>query len=92
MARSKYMCLKLGNIPESLVQHYNMEDKATRDGYVYVEIQRGIYGLPQAGPIAQQLIETWLNKKGYHHIEITPDVGNKNGARYSSHSVLIILV
>ena len=47
-------------------------EKTTRDGYVYVKIKQGMYGLPQAGIIAQQLIEKLLNKKGYHQSEITP--------------------
>ena len=38
MARSEYMRLKFSDLPESLVKHYNIEDKATRDGYVYVDI------------------------------------------------------
>ena len=37
-----------------------------------MEIKWGMYGLPQAGLIAQQLLEKQLNKKGYHQSEITP--------------------
>ena len=72
MAQSEYLRLKLSDLPNSVVQHYNLEDKATRDGYMYVDIKRGMYGLPQAGLIAQQLIEKQLNKKGYHKSEIIP--------------------
>ena len=36
MAWSKYMQLKLRELSESVVQHYNMAEKATRYGYVYV--------------------------------------------------------
>ena len=46
MARSKHMRLKLSDLPKSVVQHYNLEDKATRDSYVYMEIKQGMYGLP----------------------------------------------
>ena len=53
------MRLKLSDLPKSGVQHYHVENKSTRDGYVYVEIKRGIYGLPQAGLIAQQLLEKY---------------------------------
>ena len=35
------MCLKLSDFSESLVQHYNLEEKATRDGYLYVENKKG---------------------------------------------------
>ena len=66
------MRLKLSNLPESVAQYYNLAEKTTRDGYVYVDINRGMYGSPQAGLIAQQLLEKRLNKKGYHQSEITP--------------------
>ena len=36
MAQSEYMRLKLSNLPERVAQHYNLEKKSTRDGYVYV--------------------------------------------------------
>ena len=38
MARSKYMRLKLSDLPESVVQQYNLKAKSTRDGYVHVDI------------------------------------------------------
>ena len=44
----------------------------TKDGYVYVEIRRGMYGLPHAGLIAQQLLEKRSNKEGYYQSERTP--------------------
>ena len=47
MDRSEYMRLKLSDLPKNVVQHYNMAEKTTRDGCVYVEIKRGMYGLPQ---------------------------------------------
>ena len=57
MARSEYICLKLIDLPKSVVLQYNIEAKATRDGNVRVEILRGLYGLLRAGLIAQQLLE-----------------------------------
>ena len=36
MARRDYMRLKIGDLPLSVVQQYNMEAKSTWDGYVHV--------------------------------------------------------
>ena len=36
MKRSKYMRIKLIDLPKIVVQHYNLEAEATRKGYVYV--------------------------------------------------------
>ena len=65
MSRSEYMRLKISDLPENMVQQYNNEAKATKDGYMYLEMKRGVYGIPQSGLIAQQLLEKILNKKGY---------------------------
>ena len=59
-------------MPDDVIEHYQLHDKATHDGYVYCEIQKGMYGLPQAGIIAQQLLEERLAKHGYHQSKTTP--------------------
>ena len=63
---------KLRNLPDYFVKEYNLASKVTIDGYVYVETRRGMYGLPHAGLIAQQLLKKRLSKEGYHQIELTP--------------------
>ena len=65
MERSKYMRLRLSNIPKSMVQQYNLEAKATKDGYVHVDIKWGMYCLLQAGVISHKLLDKGLNEKGY---------------------------
>ena len=72
MERPEYMKLKIADMPENIIQHYNLRNIETKDGYVYVKIQKGMYGLPQAGILAQQLLEKRLNKAGYHQSKITP--------------------
>jgi len=57
MSRYEYMCLKLRYLPKDFVEQYNLTSKVTKDGYVYIEIRRGMYGLPQSGLLAQQLLE-----------------------------------
>ncbi len=42
-----------------------MNNIATEDGYIYCKIQKGMYGLPQAGIIAQELLKEHLSKHGY---------------------------
>ena len=53
MKRPEYMRLKLTDIPDEVIEHYKLKELATPDGYVYCEIRKGMYGLPQAGIIAQ---------------------------------------
>jgi hypothetical protein len=57
MERPEFMRLKLSDIPGNIIDLYKLRDIA-HDGYVYVCIQKGMYGLPQAGIIAQN---SWNN-------------------------------
>ncbi len=51
---------------------YKLREIATEDGYVYCKIQKGMCGLPQAGIIAQDLLQACLAKVGYHQSKIIP--------------------
>ena len=48
MDRSDYMIMKLTDFLENFQQQYNIQAHA-KNGYVYLENRRSIYGLPQAG-------------------------------------------
>eukprot|EP00804_Cyclotella_cryptica_P024323 CCRYP_015308-RA/>CCRYP_015308-RA protein AED:0.19 eAED:0.16 QI:0/0/0/1/0.2/0.16/6/0/899 len=72
MVRPEYMRLKLSDIPDHIIKLYKLDKLVTTDGYVYVLIQKGMYGLPQAGIITQQLLEKRLALKGYRQSSITP--------------------
>ena len=72
LKRKEYVKMKLSDFPESVISHYNLGEKATPDGFVYVAIKRGMYGLPQSGILAQTLLETRLNAHVYHQSNITP--------------------
>jgi hypothetical protein len=72
MKRFEYLRLKLNDMPADVIEAYQLNTKATKDGYVYVEVRKGMYGLPQAGILAQELLETRLAKHGYHQSKHTP--------------------
>ena len=42
------------------------------DGWVYAEIQKGMYGLPQAGMLANKLLKMRLVRHGYYECRHTP--------------------
>jgi hypothetical protein len=72
MDQPEYMCMKISNLPPDFVKAYNLIGLATDNGTVYVKIQKGMYGLPQAGILAQNLLEKCLNQHGYQQSNITP--------------------
>ena len=74
MKRFEYVKLKLSDIPDEIVTEYKLREsgKITADDYIYVEVRKGMYGLPQAGILAQELLEKRLNFHGYHHCDEVP--------------------
>ena len=72
MVRYEYVRIKIDDIPEEIIVEYKLRDKVTTNGHVYVEIQKGMYGLPQAGILAQELLEKRLNEHGYSQSKAVP--------------------
>ena len=72
LKRYEYIKLKLSDVPEEIINEYNLREKETADGHVYVEVRRGMYGLPQAGLIAQEELEERLNENGYRQSKLVP--------------------
>jgi len=54
-----------------VMKHYDLYDKV-RNGYVYVRIGGGMYGLKQAGCIANDALVERLDAKGYRQCAHTP--------------------
>jgi hypothetical protein len=57
LPRFEYMKMMLSRFPEEIVQRYNLNALAV-DGWVYIEIRKGMYGLKQAGLLTNQLLQT----------------------------------
>ena len=64
--------MKLELFPPNIIEEYGLRDKVDADGNVFCEVRQGMYGLPQAGIIAQDLLTKRLNKAGYRQSKITP--------------------
>jgi hypothetical protein len=64
LPRFEYMKMLVSCFPEEIIQKYNLNALAV-DGWVYIEIRKGMYGLKQAGVLANQLLQTRLAPFGY---------------------------
>jgi hypothetical protein len=58
------MVINLSSLPQETIKKYDLI-KLSQEGKVYIEIQRGMYGLPQAGILANKLLQRNLAKDGY---------------------------
>ena len=54
-----------------MIEEYNLQNKVINNGYVYVEVWKGMYGLPHSGIIGHHLFEKRLHKHGYHQSKYT---------------------
>jgi hypothetical protein len=66
------MRLWLDILPQEIINKYNLTKIVNADEWVYVEICKGIYGLPQAGILANNLLEKCLALRGDYQCQHTP--------------------
>jgi hypothetical protein len=64
LGRFEYMVINLASLPQETIEKYDLNELA-QDGKVYIEIQKGMYGLPQAGILANELLQRNLAQDGY---------------------------
>jgi hypothetical protein len=64
LGRFKYMFINLASLPQETIKKYDLIE-LSQDGKVYIKIQKGMYGLPQAGILANELLQRNLAKDGY---------------------------
>jgi hypothetical protein len=84
LGRFEYMVINLSSLPQEKIDKYDLLNLA-QDGKVYIKIQKGMYGLPQSGILATELLQRDLAKDGYQPTQHTR-------ALDTQHSPHIILV
>jgi hypothetical protein len=58
------MVINLSSLPQETIDKYDLLNLA-QDGKVYIKIRKGMYGLPHAGILANELSQRNLAKDGY---------------------------
>jgi hypothetical protein len=71
LPRKEYMRISRKHLPEQTIQKHNLEALMYNDT-VLVEISKGIYGLPQAGKLAQDQLIAHLKTYGYNQAPNSP--------------------
>ena len=70
-----YLRIPIDDIPKCILDYYQ---PVVRNGYVYAQVQKGMYGLKQAGKLANDLLITNLAKYGYAPVPVTPGLWKHN--------------
>ena len=68
-------------------EQYNLQEYANEDGYIYARLEKGMYGLPQAGKVANDQLLPRLAVAGYHETGVTPGL-----FKHESNSIIFCLV
>ena len=71
MARKEYMRVPVKFIPKASMIKYNLH-RLVHKGAVIMQLNKGIYGLKQAGRLAQQRMITHLSEHGYERMPNSP--------------------
>ncbi len=70
---NEYMKILLALFPEWIKTQYNLDTHA-RDCFVFLEIQRMVWGFPQADILANKLLHKQLKLHGYYECVNTPSL------------------
>jgi hypothetical protein len=71
MERYEYVRIAIDIFPQSIINGYDLLPLVHK-GFVYAEIRKGMYGLPQAGRLANDRLVAFLAPYGYAPVPITP--------------------
>jgi hypothetical protein len=71
MESFEYMRIPIKLIPQEIIDQYNLLPLVS-DGHVFIEVQKGMYDLPQSVILANQLLARRLAIHGYHQTKFTP--------------------
>ena len=83
--RYKYIRMQYNIIPDKIKEQYHLQAYKHNE-YVYFEVRRGMYGLPQAGKIAYDQLARHLKPYGYQPVQHTPGLW-----RHESKNISFIL-
>lgn len=86
MARTEYMMVPLTDLPDATITKYDLHAKA-ECGKVLAVVHKGIYGLPQAGRLAQDRLVAHLRAHGYVPAPNTPAL-----FRHETRNISFVLV
>ncbi len=71
MDQYEYLKMPLPLFPQDTIDQYNLIEKA-KGGFIYLEIGKAVYGLPQAGMLANKQLKEYLSPDKYYEVAHTP--------------------
>ena len=85
LTRPEYIKIQVSSIPHEIMDKFGLLQYA-RNGVVLFEITKGMYGLPQAGLLAQLRLVEHLSARGFLPCPNTPVFISACNSHHRSHS------
>ena len=57
LKQPEYIRVKVDNLPDEIIGEYKLREKVNKNGMIYIEVAKCMYGLPQAGLLANKLLK-----------------------------------
>ena len=86
LSRPEYIRIKLSDIPNKIIKECNLLEKATKDGSIYIEANKSMYGLPHTGLLANDLLKNDSTSMVTTRANWFLAFGSMIGAPFSSYS------
>ena len=67
--------------PQEIIDTYDLKALVEYKGWIYMRIEKGVYGLKQAGIIANQELVKHMAPFGYHPVSHTPGLWVHNNRK-----------
>jgi hypothetical protein len=87
LPNAEYIRFKAKLIPPEIWEQYNLDEYLGPDGYIYARVDKGMYGLPQAGKVASNYLIPRLKAAGYEETGRVPGL-----FKHTSNSIIFALV
>ena len=70
LPRHEYLCIESKFLPSTVIRQHDLQ-QFVHNNAILLQVNKGMYGPPQAGLLAQQRLITHLASEGYHQTDTT---------------------
>jgi hypothetical protein len=84
---AEFVRFRKDDLPPAIWAQYDLENFCTTDGYINARVEKGMYGLPQAGKVASDFLLPRLEAVGYRESKFVPGL-----FRHDTNSIIFALV
>ena len=74
LTTNEYIRIHIIRISQEFIDEYDLNKYVTPDGWIFSEIRKGMYGIPQAGTLSHNKLKKVLKTHGYTLVTHNPEL------------------